>query len=83
MIPNPRKTKQKKPGEGAFPLEQARRLWTMFGESGQDMTFQQFYTELCGLSDEKKMEEDLSEIEMMKARERSERLLIDRTLHAT
>jgi hypothetical protein len=80
MIPNPRKAKQKKPGEGAFPLEQAKRLYAMFGESGQDMPFQQFYAELCGITDPDKMREDLSAIELARARERSNRLLIERGL---
>ena len=80
MIPNPRKQRQKVPGEGAFPLEQAKRLYAMFGESGQDMTFQRFYAELCGIVDPDKMREDLSRIELARARERSNRLLIERGL---
>ena len=80
MIPNPRKTKQKKPGEGAFPLEQAKRLYAMFGETGQDMPFQQFYAELCGITDPDRMRGDLDQIQMQKAHERSQRLLIDRGL---
>ena len=80
MIPNLRKQRQKTPGEGAFPLEQAKRLYAMFGESGQDMTFHQFYHELCGIADPDKMREDLSRIELVKARERSNRLLIERGL---
>ena len=80
MIPNPRKQRQKTPGEGVFPLEQAKRLYAMFGESGQDMTFHQFYRELCGIADPDKMREDLSRIELARARERSNRLLIERGL---
>lgn len=80
MIPNPRKTKQRAPGEGAFPLEQAKRLWDSFDEAGQDMTFERFYRELCGIADPDKMREDLSRIELARARERSQRLLIERGL---
>ena len=83
MIPNPRKQRQKVPGEGVFPLEKAKRLYAMFGESGQDMTFHQFYRELCGITDPDKMREDLSRIELARAQERSNRLLIERgLLHA-
>ena len=80
MIPNLRKQRQRAPGEGAFPLEQAKRLYAMFGESGQDTTFHQFYRELCGIADPDKMREDLSRIELARAQERSNRLLIERGL---
>jgi len=80
MIPNPRKKKQKNPGKGAFPLERAKALWAGFGPEGQDMTFQQFYAELCGIADPDKMRKDLDAIEMRKAQERSNRLLIERGL---
>ena len=80
MIPNPRKQRQRVPGEGAFPLEQAKRLYAMFGESGQDITFHRFYAELCGIADPDKMREDLSRIELARAQERSNRLLIERGL---
>lgn len=83
MIPNPRKQRQKAPGEGAFPLEKARRLYAKFGSDGQDMTFHQFYRELCGIADPDEMRKDLSRIELARAQERSNRLLIDRgLLHA-
>ncbi len=80
MIPNPRKTKQRKPGEGAFPLEKARMLYNSFDEAGRDMTFGQFYRELCGIADPDEMRKDLSRIELARARERSQRLLIERGL---
>ena len=80
MISNLRKKRQREPGEGAFPLKLAKRLYAMFGESGQDMTFHQFYCELCGIADPDEMRKDLSRIELSKARERSNRLLIDRGL---
>lgn len=80
MIPNPRKQRQRAPGEGAFPLEQAKRLYAMFGETGQDMTFHQFYMELCGIADLDEMRKDLSRIELARARERSQKLLIERGL---
>ena len=83
MIPNPRKKSQKAPGEGAFPLEKARKIWIGFDEAGQDMTFEQFYRELCGLTDKTKMKEDLDSIQMRRAREQSNRLLVERgLLHA-
>lgn len=80
MIPNPRKTKQKKPGEGAFPLDRAKQLYANFGPEGQDMSFGQFYRELCGIADPDKMREDLSRIELARAQERSNRLLIEKGL---
>lgn len=83
MIPNPRKQRQRAPGEGAFPLDQAKQLYAKFGPDGQDMTFQRFYAELCGIADPDKMREDLSQIELARAQERSNRLLIERgLLHA-
>ena len=84
MIPKPRKTKQREPGEGAFPLEKARKLYNeLYNPSGQDITFERFYRELCGLTDEKKMREDLSAIELRRAQEQSNRLLVERgLLHA-
>lgn len=80
MIPNPRKQKQKEAGEGAFPLEKARRLYNSFDEAGQDMTFEQFYRELCGIADPDEMRKDLDQIELARARERSNRILIERGL---
>lgn len=80
MIPGQRKKKQKNPGEGAFPLEKARKIWNSFDEAGQDMTFEQFYRELCGIADPDKMREDLDAIQMRRAQEQSNRLLIDRGL---
>ena len=71
---------RKAPGEGAFPLERAKQLYAAFGPEGQDMTFGQFYRELCGIANPKKMEDDLAGIELTMARERSQRLLIDRGL---
>ena len=80
MIPNPRKQKQRAAGEGAFPLEKAKRLWAGFDEAGQDMTFGQFYRELCGLSDEGKMKRDLDEIQMREHQEQTNRRMIERGL---
>ncbi len=71
---------RKKPGEGAFPLERAKQLYAAFGPEGQDMVFGQFYRELCDIADPKKMEDDLTGMELVAARERSQRLLIDRGL---
>lgn len=83
MIPNPRKQRQREPGEGAFPLDQAKRLWDSFDEAGQDMTFERFYKELCGLTDEKKMKRDLDEIQMREHQEQTNRRMIERgLLHA-
>lgn len=80
MIPNPRKQKQKEAGEGAFPLEKAHRLYNSFDEAGQDMTFERFYRELCGLTDEKKMREDLDQIQMREHQEQLNRRMIGRGL---
>ena len=80
MIPNPRKQKQRAPGEGAFPLDRAKQLYANFGPEGQNMPFHQFYRELCGIADPDEMRSDLSKIELARARERSQRLLIERGL---
>jgi hypothetical protein len=82
-IPNPRKQRQKAPGEGAFPLDRAKQLWNGFDEAEQDITFEQFYRELCGLTDEKKMKRDLDEIQMREHQEQVNRRMIGRgLLHA-
>ena len=80
MIPNPRKQRQREPGEGAFPLEKAKRLYNSFDEAGQNMPFAQFYHELCGLTDEKKMKRDLDEIQMREHQEQTNRRMIERGL---
>lgn len=76
MIPNPRKKKQT-PG---FPLEKAKALWAKFDEPARDMTFAQFYKELCSLNDEGQMRKDLDIIQMTRARENSNRLMVERAL---
>lgn len=76
MIPNPCKKKQ----TAGFPLEKAKKMWAMFPVEARDMTFQQFYRELCSLNDEGQMRKDLDSIQMTVARERSSRLLIERVL---
>jgi len=80
MIPNPRKKRQREPGEGAFPLERAKQIWNSFDETGQDMTFQQFYHELCGIADPDKMRKDLAEIGRREGQARDTRALIERGL---
>ncbi|MCK5602079.1 hypothetical protein KAR91_09425 [Candidatus Pacearchaeota archaeon] len=77
MIPNKRSKPQQASG---FPIEEAKRLYAMFGPDGQDIPFAKFYEELCGIADPDKMEDDLDEIHMVIARERSNRLLIDRVI---
>lgn len=76
MIPNPRKKKQ----TAGFPLEKAKAMWARFGPEGQDMTFQQFYRELCSLTDEGAMREDLATIQMARAKERSNKLMVERAI---
>lgn len=76
MIPNPREKKQI-PG---FPLEKAKALWAKFPPEAQDMTFTQFYKELCSLNDEGQMRRDLDTIQMARAREHGNKLMVERAL---
>lgn len=76
MIPNPRKKKQT-PG---FPLEKARVLWAKFPAEARDMTFTQFYKELCSLNDEGQMKKDLETIQMTRAIQNSNQFMVERAL---
>lgn len=76
MIPNPRKKKQT-PG---FPLEKAKKLYAKFGPDGQDISFQNFYKELCSLNDEGQMKKDLETIQMTRAIQNSNQLMVERAL---
>ena len=76
MIPNPREKKQ----TAGFPLEKAKKMYAMFGPDGQDMTFAQFYKELCSLNDEGQMKKDLECIQMARMRECGNKAAVERAL---
>lgn len=76
MIPNSRKKKQ----TVGFPLENAKKMWAMFGPDGQDMTFTQFYKELCSLNDEEQMKKDLECIQLARMRERDNKAAVERAI---
>ena len=63
-----------------FPIEKAKILWAKFPTPARDMTFEQFYKELCDMGDPDKMREDLDTIQMTRARERSNKLMVERAL---
>lgn len=54
------------------------RVWNRWGKEDQNMPFQQFRKECKALSDPVKMQRDLQDIELRKARQRSNQIRIDR-----
>ncbi len=59
-------------------LEAIRAIYDGF--ENKDMPFEQFACEMAGLLDPKKAMDDLADIELMKARERSGRARIDKAV---
>ena len=55
-----------------------KRVWDGFGESGQNMTFDEFRKEVKKLTSAANIQQDLADIELLKARERSNKIRIDR-----
>ena len=55
-----------------------KKVWDGFGPEGQNMSFSEFRREMKALSDPAKIQRDLADIELLKARERSNRIRIDR-----
>ncbi|KKL58810.1 hypothetical protein LCGC14_2221610 [marine sediment metagenome] len=74
--------KKQKPAPGTFSLEKAKVLWAKFSPEAQDCTFQHFYKELCNMSNEKQMMEDLHRIQMTRQMETHNRGMVERALQA-
>ncbi len=55
-----------------------KKIWDGFGPEGQNMTLVEFRKEMHALTDPNKIQEDLGKIELLKARERSNKIRIDR-----
>ena len=55
-----------------------KKIWDGFGPEGQNMTLAEFRKEMHALTDPNKIQEDLADIELLKARERSNKIRIDR-----
>lgn len=62
-------------------LAKAKYLWTQFGPEGQDMPFSEFLKEIVAMADPKKMREDMTDIQLAKARVDSNKIRIDRALN--
>lgn len=56
------------------------RIWNKFTPEGQNMPFAQFRKEMKGLTDPNKIRQDLSEIQLQKARVRTNKIRIDKAL---
>ncbi len=61
--------------------KQIKEIYDGFGFDGQNMTLADFRREIKDLTDPVKMQADLAEIELMKARERTNKIRIDRSLN--
>lgn len=61
-------------------LAKAKHLWSQFPPEGQDMPFSEFLKEIEAMADPKKMREDMVGIQLVKARQNSAKLRIDKAL---
>lgn len=61
-------------------LAKAKHLWSQFPPEAQDMTFSEFLKEIEAMADPKKMREDMVGIQLVKARQNSAKLRIDKAL---
>jgi len=61
-------------------IMKAKKLWAMFGPEAQDIIFADFLKEVTELSDPAKMQKDLMSIQLAKARQDSNTLLIEKAL---
>ena len=61
-------------------IQKARQIYNEFTPEGKDMSFQEFFREINDLTDQRKIQEDLMAIQMIKARQDSNKLLIDKGL---
>jgi len=59
---------------------QINKIYDSFPADKRDMSRANFIKEIKSLSDPVKMQQDLANIEMLKARERTNRIRIDRSL---
>lgn len=61
-------------------VEDINKIYDGFGPNGQNMTRAEFHKELYALTNQVDIQRDLGKIELIKARERSARINIDRKL---
>jgi len=59
---------------------QINKIYDSFPADKRDMSRADFVREIKGLADPVKMQQDLANIELLKARERTNRIRIDRSL---
>lgn len=57
-----------------------KRIWDGFGKEGQNMSFGQFRKEMLGLTSQAGIQRDLRDIELQKARHRTNKIRIDRAM---
>ena len=55
-----------------------KKIWDGFGPGGQNMPRAEFFREMRDLTDQNKIKQDLARIELLKARERSNKIRIDK-----
>jgi hypothetical protein len=60
--------------------EQIDKIYNSFSPDKRDMSREAFKKEIRNLTDPVKMEQDLANIEILKARERTNKIRIDRSL---
>lgn len=60
--------------------KEIKRVWDGFGPDGQNMSLAAFRKEMKDLTDPVKIQQDLAEIELVKARQRSNKIRIDKAL---
>lgn len=61
--------------------EEIKQIWDGFGPDRQNMPKAEFFREMRDLTDQTKIQEDLREIELMKARQRCNKIRIDKELN--
>lgn len=57
-----------------------KRIWDGFGPNGQNMSFAEFRKEMHALTSQAGIQRDLADIEMQKARHRTNKIRIDRAI---
>lgn len=62
-------------------LAKAKHLWSQFDEEARDMPFSEFLAEIAAMTNPQKMQDDLMGIQLMKARQDSAKLRIDRAIN--
>lgn len=57
-----------------------KQIWDGFGPDGQNMPYSQFRKEMHALTSQAGIQRDLADIELQKARHRTNKIRIDRAL---